>query len=154
MSKNLWKRKVLVAWLCPTLCGPMDYCPPDSSVLGILQERILEWVAIISSKGSFQPRDWTRVSHIAGRFFTIWATGEFLLLTNICIQKAPEHLYDFSLQLKFYDANSQPVHCIPLFKKQCIFFTSNFPKWLTKLRTKVSKNDFFFTNYSTCRTET
>ena len=44
--------------------------------VGILQAWILEWVAIPSSRGSFQPRDRTQVSHIAGRFFTIWATRE------------------------------------------------------------------------------
>ena len=55
---------------CPTLCNPMDCSPPGSSVHGILQARILEWVAVPSSKGSFQPKDQTCVSCIAGRFFT------------------------------------------------------------------------------------
>ena len=50
--------------------------PPGSSVHGILQARILEWVAISFSKGSSWPRDWTQVSCIAGRFFTLWATRE------------------------------------------------------------------------------
>ena len=45
-------------------------------VHGILQARILEWVAIPFSKGSFQPREQTQVSHIAGGFFTSWATKE------------------------------------------------------------------------------
>ena len=54
----------------------MDYSPPGSSVHGILQVRIIEWVAIPFSRGSSQPRDRTQVSHIAGRFFTIWATRE------------------------------------------------------------------------------
>ena len=49
---------------------------PGSSVLGIFQAKILEWVAISFSRGSSQPRDWTRISHIAGRCFTIWATGK------------------------------------------------------------------------------
>ena len=44
--------------------------------LGILQARIMEWVAFPFSRGSSQPRDWTQVSHIAGRFFTHWATRE------------------------------------------------------------------------------
>ena len=44
--------------------------------MGILQERILEWVAMPSSKGSSQPRDWTHISGIAGGFFTVWATRE------------------------------------------------------------------------------
>ena len=51
---------VLVAQLCPTLCDPMDYGPPGSSVQGLLQERILEWVAMPSSRGSSRPRDQTR----------------------------------------------------------------------------------------------
>ena len=46
--------------------------------MGILQARILEWVAMPSSGGFSQPRDWTQVSHIAGRFFPSWATGEAL----------------------------------------------------------------------------
>ena len=54
----------------------MDYSLPDSSTHGILQERILEWVAISFSSGSSRPRDWTQVSHIAGRCFTLWATRE------------------------------------------------------------------------------
>ena len=67
---------VLVVQKCPTLCHPMDCSPPGPSVHGILQARILEWVVIPSSRRSFQPRGQTHVSHIAGRFFTVWATGE------------------------------------------------------------------------------
>ena len=70
---------VLVTQSCPILCDPMDCSPPDSSVHGILQARILEWVAIPFSRGSSWPRDWTQVSWITGRFFTIWATKEALL---------------------------------------------------------------------------
>ena len=47
---------------CPTLCDPMDYSPPSSSVHGILQARILEWVAISFSRGSSQPRDQSCIS--------------------------------------------------------------------------------------------
>ena len=54
----------------------MDCSPPGSSVHGISQARVLEWDAISSSRGSSQRRDWTSVSCIAGRFFTIWATGK------------------------------------------------------------------------------
>ena len=53
---------------------PQDYSPPVSSVRGILQARILEWVGILFSRGSSEPSDWTWVSCIAGRFFTIWVT--------------------------------------------------------------------------------
>ena len=56
---------------CPTLCNPTDCSPSGSSVPGILQARILEWVAIPSSRGSSGPRDWTQVSHVAGKFFTV-----------------------------------------------------------------------------------
>ena len=57
------------------------YCnPPGSSVHGILQARLLEWVAMPSSRESSQPRDRTQVSHTAGRFFTIWVTREACLL--------------------------------------------------------------------------
>ena len=106
----------LVAQLCLTLCNPMDYSLPGSSVhcdspgkntrvgchallQGIVptqgsnpglphcrqilyclshqgNPRILEWVAYPFSRGSSQPRNWTRVSYIAGRFFTSWATGK------------------------------------------------------------------------------
>ena len=65
------KVKVLVAQLYLTLCDPMDCRPPSSSVHGILQARILEWVAIPFSRVSFQPRDRTQLSCIAGRFFTV-----------------------------------------------------------------------------------
>jgi len=65
-----------VAQSCPTLCDPVDCSLPCSSVRGILQARILEWVAISFSSRSSQPRDQTRVSHIASRCFTIWATRE------------------------------------------------------------------------------
>ena len=54
---------------CPTLCNPVDFSPPGSSVHGILQARILEWVAMPSSRGSSRPRGPTRVSCIAGGFF-------------------------------------------------------------------------------------
>ena len=66
----------VVAQSGPTFaCDPMD-CPlPGSSVHRILQARIIEWVAMPSSRGSFQPRDWTQVSFTAGRFFTCRATS-------------------------------------------------------------------------------
>ena len=67
-----------VAQLCPTLCDPMDCSLPGSSIHGIFQARILEWVAISFSRRSSRPRDWTQVSHIVGRRFTVWATREVL----------------------------------------------------------------------------
>ena len=65
-----------VSQLCPTLCNPMDCNLPGSTVHGILQARILEWLAISFSRRSLRPRDCTRVSRVVGRRFTIWATRE------------------------------------------------------------------------------
>ena len=56
---------------CPTFCDPMDSNTPGSSVHGILQARVLEWVAISFSSGSSRPRDQTQVSGIAGRRFNL-----------------------------------------------------------------------------------
>ena len=74
------RKTILVSQLCPTHCNPMDCSPPSSFVHGILQARILEWIAMLFSRGSSWPRDWTWVSCIAGRFFTTWATREALSL--------------------------------------------------------------------------
>ena len=75
-----------VAQSCLTLCDPMDCSPPGSSVHGIFQARILEWVAISSSRGSFWPRDWTCVSCIAGRFFNAEPLGGGVVS---CISQCP-----------------------------------------------------------------
>ena len=61
-----------VTQLCLTLCDPLDCSPPGSSVHGILQARILEWVAISSSRGSSWPRDWTHISYVS-------CTGRWIL---------------------------------------------------------------------------
>ena len=74
------KVKVKVAQLCPTLCHPTDY-----PVYGILQVRILEWVAYLFSSGFFQPRNWTGVSCITDRFFINWAMRE----APISLTKSP-----------------------------------------------------------------
>ena len=66
-----------VAKSCPNSLQPHGLCSaPSSSVYGILQARILEWIAFPFSRGSSWPRDWTQVSCIAGGFFTIWTTRE------------------------------------------------------------------------------
>ena len=64
-DENESESEVKVAQLCPILCDPMDYI-----VRGIIQVRILEWVAFPFSRGSSQPRNQTRVSCIAGGFLT------------------------------------------------------------------------------------
>ena len=69
----------------PTLCNPLHCSLPGSSVHGILQARILEWVAIPFSRVFSQLRDQTQVSCIAGRFFTVWNTRK----ANTTVQKPP-----------------------------------------------------------------
>ena len=72
--------KASPAWpLTKVSRGTVECAPhglPGSSVHGILQAGILEWVAMPFSRGSSKPRDWTQVSCIAGRFFAIWTTRE------------------------------------------------------------------------------
>ena len=67
--------KVSVAYSCPAVCNPMDCSPLGSSVHGILQVRILEWVARSFSRGSSRPRGGIQVSHIAGRFYHVSHQG-------------------------------------------------------------------------------
>ena len=96
MSSNysIYNMKMLVTQSCLTLCDHMDCSPPGSSVHGILQARILEWVANSSSRGSSWPRDWTHISCIEGRFFTIWSTREWasipILRNSSCTLKAQQ----------------------------------------------------------------
>ena len=79
--KFLWdfkgRNEVKVKTLsCVQLCKPIDCSLPGSSVHGIFQAIVLEWIAISFSRGSSQPRAQTRVSHIVDRPFTVWATRE------------------------------------------------------------------------------
>ena len=76
MPPGFIKKKTEVAQSCWTLWDPMHCSPPGSSVYGLFQARVLEWVSISFSRGSSQPRDQIWVSRIAGRRFTIWATRE------------------------------------------------------------------------------
>ena len=79
-DRNLYSVICCRVWLFATDCSL-----PGSSVHGILQTRILKWIAIPFSRGSSQPRDWTWASWIAGRFFTIWATREHVYKTIISL---------------------------------------------------------------------
>ena len=72
-----------VAQSCLTLCHPVDCSLAGSSLHGILQARVLEWVAISFSRVSSQPRDQTRVSCIVGRCFNLWATREAMQDTRV-----------------------------------------------------------------------
>ena len=74
---------------CPTLCDSVDCSLPGSSVHGIFQARILEWIAISFSRGSSQPRDRTWVSHIVDRRFTVWAAREEDIPSNSNSKASP-----------------------------------------------------------------
>ena len=82
---------------------PVDFSPPSSSVRGILQARILEWVATSFSRGSSRPRDQTQVSHIAGRHFNLCATREALKYKNTVSQKT--FYRDTELQIQVLTSN-------------------------------------------------
>ena len=78
-SISIWGIVVLIAQSCPTRCNPTDCRKPGSSVHGIFQAKVLEWITIPFSRGTSWPRDQTWVYCIAGRFFTIWVTGKTYL---------------------------------------------------------------------------
>ena len=86
----------LVTQSCPTLCDPTDCSLPGSSVHGILQSRVLECVAVPSSRGCSLPRDCTQVSCIAGGFITICFLGMF-----ICVVFQIPHISDIIQHLLF-----------------------------------------------------
>ena len=138
-SHSSLKVKVLVAQSCPTLYNTMDVSPPDSSVYGILQARILEWTAISFSRGSSWPRDQTWVSCTAGRFFTIWATKEALDSSLLVYKKVAVYyiliLYTTTLLNLFINPNSFLVDFRIFYILSIISFansdsfTSSFPIW-------------------------
>ena len=122
---------VLVGESCPTLWDPMDCSPPGSSVHGILQARIPEWVAIPFSRRSSQPRDLSRVSRIAGRFFTLWATnGHNLTLWAFLHLMVPSSL-SFSFLIWLHGTTKPP-------KKQRVAYPQ-----ITNLVSPVSEDLFW-----------
>ena len=122
-----------VAQSCWLFCDPMDYSPPGSSVHGISQARILEWVAISSSRVLSWPRDWTYISCAAGTLFTavVISSVQFSSVTQLC-----PTLCDPILQhtrpscpspiLRVY-SNSRPLSqwCHPTISSSVVPFTSH-----------------------------
>ena len=103
----------------------MGWSLPGSSVRGIFQARILGWVAIFFFRGSSQPRNWTWVSHIPSRFFTVWATKE------ACMQVIIEKSDQLSLRL-LCDLDSRLQICctyLSLFKVKDTNTINSSPKW-------------------------
>ena len=92
-----WVKSLSRVWLC----NPMDCSLPGSSIHGIFQARVLEWVAISFSRGSSQPRDQTQVSHIIGKRLTIWATREVFVSDLSCWVKVYQGTA-FSLVLVYF----------------------------------------------------
>ena len=82
---GIGRKESEMAQSCLTLCDPMGHRLPGSSIHGIFQARVLEWVAISFSRGSSWPRDRTQVSRIVGRRFTVWATRGVLGLEESLI---------------------------------------------------------------------
>ena len=72
----------MLAQLCPALCDSMDCSPSGSPVYGISQARILVWIVISFPRGSSQPRDWTCIYFISGRFFTTVPPGKCLAVNR------------------------------------------------------------------------
>ena len=91
---------------CPTLRDPTDCSPPGSSAHGTLQARILEWVAMPSTRGSSQPTDPTLLFCTAGRFFTVWATWKPKLMYR--------YLLKHVLVVVVGHAKSCPTLCNPM----------------------------------------
>ena len=92
---------------CLTLCDPLDYSPPGSSVQRILQARILEWVAIPFFRESSWPRDRTQVSCTAGRFFTVWTIEKPRLCCSV-ILPADGNWHETDLGVSCFHINTTP----------------------------------------------
>ena len=106
-----------VAWSCPTLWDPLDYRLSGFSVHGILQARILKWVATSSSRGSSGPWDWTCVSCITSELFIGWDIGE-----------DPQVYIIISIS---HFCSSFPVY----FPFQYDYFYAVFPDWILDQKT-------------------
>ena len=123
----LFEWVVTITLLCPTLCDPMDY-----TVHGILQARILEWVAVPFSEASSQHRGQTQVSHIAGRFFTSWVT-----------RKAQFYCLCFPLDSKLHEGRIHGglAHCLNLSAQHTAWHMSpnvSWREWWLNERMKIT----------------
>ena len=138
---------------CPTLCDPMDYSLPGSSVHGILQARILEWVAVPSSRGSSGPRDRTHVSSsscMVGRFFmlnhqvnsSIPSRDYYILLYSLLASQlkktAASEMFSFILLLYQLSQNSDWILIVLFVKRSLsllffIFFDECYLNWYDTL---------------------
>ena len=114
--------KVLVTQLCLTLCDPVDCSLPSSSVHGILQARILEWIAFPFSSGSSWPKNRTGVSCIAGGFFTNWEESRTFLLAPPGGQHSHHHPHHETLRQLWKKESQSPSPC---FSPQAVSISSH-----------------------------
>ena len=125
-----------VAQSCPTLCNPMDCSLSGSSVHGIFQARVLEWIAISFSRGSSRPRNRTQVSRIAGRHF--YRLSQVL---NKETQRQVQYYYNFKVVMNVKDIVKKKIcnkHCIIVSTEkdaQCESFKLLGAKWGLQPRT-------------------
>ena len=127
---------------CPTLCDPMNY-----TVHGILQVRILEWVAFSFSRGSSQPRYQTQVSCIAYRFFTSWATREAHILNDYILLSS----YQINYTLKYFTIIMFLIHLTNLTPpsnnsimhyEQCTQFITDYTQFISLLHYNTAESHF------------
>ena len=111
---------VLITQLCPTLCDPMDCSLPGSSVHGISQARILVWVAIPFSRGSYQPRDRTWVSVIGRWILYHWATKQDLWPWGKYISRFLFCFLDWCVMDPLCPSLFTQICCHSLFSKEII----------------------------------
>ena len=113
------------------LCNPINWGLSGSSIHGIIQARILEWVCIPFSRGSFWPMDWTRVFCVAGRFFTIWATREASqYMRNILWTKSKAQFGNFLQWLSEISLQWSIIYLMPniVMKMEKLINTSRYPE--------------------------
>ena len=127
-SRQVWGHESLQS--CPTLCNPIDYNLEGSSAHGILQARILEWVAIPFSRGSSQPRDRTLDSCISGRFFTARVTREAPLPFYFTIKTLIAYEHCSKQRPKRYKLNQETKHGMTTATVKLLFSTCLCPMYL------------------------
>ena len=129
---------------CLTVCDPADCSPSSSSVHGILQARILKWIAISSSRSSW-PRDWTQVSCLAGGFFTTEPPGK---PTNAF---KGYQLHVGQIQASEPDFQSVPQTLNPAFSFQLLFPYKYHLLYFDRSLSYISNKFSVFLNYRTRR---
>ena len=136
-----------VTQLCPVLCGPMDCSPPDSSVHGIFLVKILEWVAICSSRGYSRPKDKKPTSLaspvLAGRFFTTAPPGKPItifhlsqlrlsLIEQCCLSCRPYSYFTiYSRDVLYSRRWARVMHCIQLLCLLTLTSSQSFFLWVS-----------------------